>query len=276
MTSRQLKAAAIIGASVLASSAAWGGVVDLTAACGATGDITGSVGGTATFANPCQVTTVGTGVVDPFLSIGAANQAVVQGFNTDAVFTMDQKRATNFTGPLQVGDIGTTLAGFRQFYLDINESNGGNPPNDYLSLDMLQISFGATGDLAIQPLPIAWDMGPNSSVLMNYDLFKGSGNGFDLTFFIPDAVFAGHAATEFVYLYAKFGATGEVGDRNYGNSDGFEEFWARRATPIVDCVPGDPRPECSPPPNEIPEPGTVALVGLALLGAASARRRTLR
>jgi hypothetical protein len=63
-------------------------------------------------------------------------------------------------------------------------------------------------------------------------------------------VWAGANPANYVYLYSEFGGKGVVGGRNYGHSDGFEE-WAVRQGPGGTYV--------------IPEPAS--LIVWSLLGA---------
>lgn len=292
-------AMALLGAAVLCSAPLTAmASVDLTASCGLTGTV-----GNAIFSNPCNENTVGTGVINPFLTI--QQNGSEGGFNTDFLKLQDvvapspfdsndAKRGGadgqgGFTSSLLLGSIGTVDVGgtaYRKFVLDINESNNADR---FLSLDTLMVSVGGTGDsgdlqdVIPATLPLVYDLGSGNSILMNYDLNSGSGKGDDLTILILSSVF-GTDDTQFVNLFAEFGLTGQVGTgqdaRDYGTSDGFEEFYALNATP-VDCTITPDDPSCIPPVSSsgtVPEPSSSALafLGLGLIGFSFWRRQRAR
>src|SRR5256885_2263790 len=94
---------------------------------------------------------------------------------------------------------------------------GGSAPNltDYSATAKTLAGLAPVFDL---------DSGGDVTVKMNYRLNPGSGGG-DVTVLIPDSVFAGRSATDYVYLYSQFGGT-------WGANAGFEE-WAVRTGPVV-------------------------------------------
>ena len=82
-----------------------------------------------------------------------------------------------------------------------------------------------TTTLAGLPPVFDLDGAGNVTVKMDYRLNSGSGSG-DIVVLVPESAFAGYAATDYVYLYSRFGGT-------FGASGGFEE-WAVRTAPPTD------------------------------------------
>jgi hypothetical protein len=234
--------------------------------------------GTAIFDASGAPTTVGTGVIDSFVRIDS-NTGSEQGYNTDATGVMDNK-AGIFTHSLALNELDSvSKPGFYTFLLDINQTKA----SPLLSLDDLKLFFAPTGNLADQTLAglqgdatQVYDFqsattcgavtgqalctspgGAQNEILLNYAFNNGSGNGFDMFFFVPTSVFAGAPANSFVYLYSAFGGVG--GD--FAANDGFEE-WARlNAAGQV-----------------VPEPGSLwilMMAAVALLAVDYGRRRRL-
>ena len=262
---------------------------------------------------------VGTGVFQPFVRIqeqgngNAASNGVETGFNTDGragtgqAFTeLDNhdKGGSNWNHSIKLGNINIVTVGGKQYYeflLDSNEQ--GNTKNSGISLDEFKVFTAAKGDIVSgytgaddtagftnfqlnngATLKYDMDAGPggDASILMDYSNFSGSGNGVDLQALVPVTNFAGVSADSFVYLYSKFGWTGDqckvtgnqispcmtpdgttgqgtplggsqtkVGSLSFSVDAGFEEWSTRKATPL---------------------PGTVLLLGIGLAGLAVVRK----
>jgi len=84
--------------------------------------------------------------------------------------------------------------------------------------------------------------------------------------FVPISVFGtiSDPSNTYVYLYSSFGAVGGA----YTENDGFEEWAYRRCPDNTVCWREPP-----PPDTNVPEPATLALVGLGLAAAAIGRRK---
>jgi MYXO-CTERM domain-containing protein len=252
----------VVSALVLAAGtwAANAGVVDLTTA-NASGQI-----GSVLFQN-FHITPAGSGNLNSFVRIGG-NESVVHGYNTSGrgsnFNSFNINSSPIFTRDLTYGEIPTTIIGgvsYREFLLDINQTNA----NPLLTLSQVAIFTSMSGGItpALNGVyagfgNLIWEMNaglehdgsasmatPSSRVEMNYSLQAGSGQA-DMYMYVPESLFAGVLASDFVYLYSIFGSP-------EGNNDGFEEWAVRGVSPVI------------PLPN-------IAGLGLAGLGMIAVRR----
>ncbi len=229
-------------------------------------------GGSVTINNAQFVTVdqqpTGSGVIHSFVRVSAANQGVVEGYNTDGrPLQFDENNSPSFTRSQKLNDLKIVTKNgqdYYQFLLDINQESArplltlneleiylGNAP-DLLSYSPNH-SAGGTGFGASSSLVYDLDDGTDNAIDLNYNLNSGSGSG-DMWAYIPKANFdAAHAGNndDFVYLYSKFGIP-------HANNDGYEE-WSGVEGPN----------------NTVPEPSAL-LVVLVIAGAMLAARRPAR
>jgi hypothetical protein len=237
---------------VSASSALAFGPIDLTAG---QEDVVSSVDGTIWSSNVTQPT--GTGVYDPFLRV--QDEGTEDGFNTDAgpQPPLDAK-AGIWTHSVQWQDLATITidnTDYYSFQLDANEQQSGT--QSLISLDGLKIYSGT--DPALTSLsglgdPL-YDLDGTSdqTIFIETALKPGSGTD-DLTLYIPKSYFDTVNGTDYMIFYTEFGLADGV-DPGFVTGATFEEWRAVTGT------------------NEIPEPGTVALLGSGLLGLMGVRLR---
>ena len=233
---------------------------------------TDTSGGTTLYSNPTNLSNIGSGTINPFL--GTQNNGIEFGVTTDTplvnLLPLDDKRdnANTFTNTFTRSDLGiVTLGGtsYYQFFLDTNEPS--NVGDKLISIDTIRIwdaqsaaqqlltnqNVTSLADVDGLFSSLIYAMGPTNQIIMDGTLFSGSGLGYDLSMLIPVAEFAGVALDSRLIFGTGFGQAGG----SASTADGFEEWAYLSATPT----------------NGVPEPGSLALVGGALVAAHLALRR---
>jgi hypothetical protein len=236
-------ASAVIAVAMAAASHVNGAVVDLTT----------NISGTANNAlfQRADFRPAGSGVINSFVRVSAANQAVVQGYNTDLrPLAFDENSSPTFTRTIQFGSVPTVNVGgvdYKEFILDINQQSS----DPLLSLDKIKIwtkagslgtnsnsvgsdgtaptTSGASSGTGFGTLRYNLDAGTDNYVKLDYNLNSGSGQG-DMFLLVPLSNFGAAAAADFVTLYSLFG-------QNNANNDGYEEWAIRESTPVVPLPP---------------------------------------
>ena len=185
----------------------------------------------------------GTGNLDPFLRI--QNSGTEQGYNTSER-PLDVK-SDPFTRDVLISAlVDHNSNGSYEFVLDVGEP-GGNASS--ISLDGLKLysssSPGQSGNDVIGTL--LWDLGADNSVLLDAKRGGGPGNGnSDMLMSVQTSIIdSAPVGEEYFILWSQFSSA----------SSGFEE-WS-----VITSI------------SPVPEPSTIALFGLGLLGVMAATRR---
>jgi hypothetical protein len=276
----------IRGAVLLAAVAALLGVntayafgpIDLTTG-GTTA--TSSVDGTI-WTNTNLIQSSGTGVIEPFLRWQKNDTET--GMNTDAQTPPYDTKAGIWTHSITYGQLGIVNKGGIDYYvftLDINEPNGGQSLLTINQLRIYSVDASAGGALADEvavqgaagsTLHYNLDGTVDQTIYTDYAVSNTGSGESDVDFYIPVSFFAGASSTDYLYMVINSGLSGDT--NGLDSADGFEEVRAFFGTSSSSTTTtSSSTTSTTSTSSTAPEPGTIALFGMGLIGLAAARRK---
>jgi hypothetical protein len=267
--------AALVGAST--ANAAYP-PIDLTTA---NTTVTSSVDGTI-WTNENLIQSSGTGVIEPFLRW--QNNDTETGMNTDAQTPPYDTKAGIWTHSITLGQLGIVTVGGIDYYvftLDINEPNGSQSLLTLNELRIYTVDASAGGALADETavqgaagstLNYNLDGTSDQTIYTDYSVSNTGSGESDVDFYIPTSFFAGASSTDYLYMVVNSGLAGDT--NGLDSADGFEEVRAFFGTTTTSSTTSTTSSSTSSTTTSTsPEPGTIALFGMGLIGLAAARRK---
>jgi hypothetical protein len=258
-----LAAVAALSLGVPAANAAY--QIDLLTA----GTTTTSAVDNTIWSNEQLIQSSGTGVFDPFLRWHANDTEI--GLNTDNGTPYDDVGGV-WTHSITFGELAVVQidgVDYYAFTFDINEPD--SDPSRLLTLDEIEI-YGVSGDpnltsredvAAAGTLYYDLDAIQDQQVLTDYSVSNTGSGESDVDFLVPVSLFGGASGSDYLYFYVQSGDAG-AGD-GFESADGFEEVRALTG--------GSSTTTTTSTTSTAPEPGTLALFGMGLIGLAAARRK---
>jgi PEP-CTERM motif-containing protein len=267
--------AALLGAS--AANAAFPPIDLTTAGTTATSAVDGTI-----WTNTNLIQSSGTGVIEPFLRWQANNTET--GMNTDAQTPPYDTKAGIWTHSITYSQLGIVNKGGIDYYvftLDINEPNGGQSLLTINQLRIYSVDSSAGGALADETavqgaagstLHYNLDGTVDQTIYTDYAVSNTGSGESDVDFYIPTSFFAGASGSDYLYMVINSGLSGDT--NGLDSADGFEEVRAFFGTTTTSSTTSTTSSSTSSTTTSTsPEPGTIALFGMGLIGLAAARRK---
>lgn len=209
----------------------------------------------------------GTGVFDPFLRVQA--NGTETGMNTDGNPPLDTK-AGIWTHSIQFSELAVLNVNGTDYYIFSVDINEPNQEQALLTMNELRI-YNVAGNGALESeaavagagtLKYNLDAIQDQQILMDYRVSNTGSGEHDMDFGIPVSFFAGVSGSDYLYMVVNFGLAGST--TGFDSADGFEEIHALTGGSTSTTTTT----------TEGPEPGTIALFGMGLIGLAAARRKS--
>ena len=203
--------------------------------------------------------------------------------NTDAQTPPYDTKAGIWTHSITYSQLGIVNKGGIDYYvftLDINEPNGGQSLLTINQLRIYSVDASAGGALADETavqgaagstLHYNLDGTSDQTIYTDYAVSNTGSGESDVDFYIPTSFFASASGSDYLYMVINSGLSGDT--NGLDSADGFEEVRAFFGTTTTTSTTSTSSSTSSTTTSTSPEPGTIALFGMGLIGLAAARRK---